>query len=1006
MMSVPAYGFRVFLMVSLLVSAGVWGAPRDAHVRGFEEPPTDCRPHTRWWWGGNALRKEDIVYQLQQMKAQGLGGVEQLSTDTIYEKGNNEYLSPGYMELIVFAAEECKRQGLSFSLNFGGPGWIWAGDWVPKDKQSKVLLSSALDVEGPMSFSGVLSKKAVLNPRDLPRSVRDIGPDDRLVKAVAGRLVDGQLDPDSFVEVAVQSAEGQVRWEVPEGRWRLMGYWITQRGNSNAVDHMSPTAMQWYCDVLGGQLEAAFGGSMAGKVDTLFGDSFEVFIQRNGIYWTDGLFNRFEVDYGYDLVPWLPTIWYEIPTYSSRVRYDVNEFLNRMGMEAFFDTFLDWCEAHGVRGRIQPYGFATDVIEGAGRSHVPEMEITAGEKDAVPWFDTRIGPKKYVASGAHLYGRNIVTTEAYTYLHWQPYRATLEELKIAGDVFLRAGTNKFYNHGYIASPERDIVPSRGFFAGIRISDVNTWWPYYHHVSDYLGRASYLLRQGDFVADIAVYSPLANQWTKDALNARKWTRGFDWGGLGEIILANGYDFDLINDDILQNQTTSEGRYLHAGKMRYSILVLPNIEAMPLASLRQIDDFVRGGGVVIALETVPQAATGLRDWVKEDAEVKEIVAGLFNAPVGRDGTGAKDVGEGRSYQLKTVIHRGNQLDWRSAPLDPFLKVLGEHTQPDFAFDLVKHGLRRNDGLSFIHRRMPERDIYFVTNLQDRAVDVEAAFRVANKQPWEWNPYTGTARPLLEYRHEGETTRLPVRLAPFASMFYVFEKGIAQPHVVDSDGIEVLGVQADGVEVLAPRNGSHHIQWMTAEGLKRGNATTADLPAPFMVGGEWKVRLEGRDFETYDAVWKRLNDWTLLPRTQHFSGTGQYTLEFDLPPSYCAGDMRTKLDLADVGGVAEVTLNGKSAGTVWMRGQILDVTKLLQPGKNRLEVAVTNTLINRVSGLSSLPDVPEDLQAHFGQDPTRNDGHEFKRLVGFSPLSRSGLLGPVRIVPYKIITVSGAR
>ena len=69
-------------------------------------------------------------------------------------------------------------------------------------------------------------------------------------------------------------------------------------------------------------------------------------------------------------------------------------------------------------------------------THLPEMEITAGEKDAVPWFDTRIGPKKYVSSGAHIYGRNIVTTEAYTFMHWENYRSTLEEMKIASDNYL------------------------------------------------------------------------------------------------------------------------------------------------------------------------------------------------------------------------------------------------------------------------------------------------------------------------------------------------------------------------------------------------------------------------------------------------------------------------------------------------------------------------------------------------------------------------------------------
>ena len=52
-----------------------------------------------------------------------------------------------------------------------------------------------------------------------------------------------------------------------------------------------------------------------------------------------------------------------------------------------------------------------------------------GRKGRGGLVDTRIGPKKYVASGAHIYGRDVISTEAFTFMHWRRYRATLEELK-------------------------------------------------------------------------------------------------------------------------------------------------------------------------------------------------------------------------------------------------------------------------------------------------------------------------------------------------------------------------------------------------------------------------------------------------------------------------------------------------------------------------------------------------------------------------------------------------
>ena len=60
---------------------------------GWDKPARTCKPHTRWWWPGNALTKTDITWQLEQMAGQGIGGVEIMSTWQMYEKGNIGYSS-------------------------------------------------------------------------------------------------------------------------------------------------------------------------------------------------------------------------------------------------------------------------------------------------------------------------------------------------------------------------------------------------------------------------------------------------------------------------------------------------------------------------------------------------------------------------------------------------------------------------------------------------------------------------------------------------------------------------------------------------------------------------------------------------------------------------------------------------------------------------------------------------------------------------------------------------
>ncbi|HQH72319.1 MAG TPA: glycosyl hydrolase, partial [bacterium] len=652
-----------------------------------------------------------------------------------------------------------------------------------------------------------------------------------------------------------------------------------------------------------------------------------------------------------------------------KIRYDVNEFLHQTGLETFFRTFLDYCANHGVQGRIQPYGFATDILQGAGMTHIPEMEITAGEKDAVPWFDTRIGPKKYVASGAHLYGKNIVSTEAYTFLHWQPYRATLEELKIASDDFLRNGANLFYNHGYTCSPERDAEPSRSMGAAIHISHDNVWWKYYPHLAEYIARCCWLLRQGESAADIAVYSPLANQWTLDCLNARRWTRDFEWGDLGELITANGYDFDLLNDDILQNHAVGEGGRLRVRNLLYKILILPNLQALPLRTLEAVQQWVRDGGVVIALERLPEQSTGLENYPEKDRRIRKIAAEMFDEPQEEDGTGAKRYGQGMTYCLKNVIDRSHPLDRRGSVLDPFVNTLRRHVTPDFSIDFNREGLRQNNGLTYIHRALKNAELYFVSNIQDRAVQFPVTFRVHHAVPQEWNPYTGEIRRLHCYRETREGIEIPLDLKPYESTFFLFEYGDPPVHVIQDSFTEITQMTDTTITAAVDRNGVFSVQLSHGLGSTKP-VEVMDLPAPLTVEGEWKLTMEGPEFPRVEKTLGRLESWTLDPRTAHFSGTARYDISFDIPPSYLREDILLDLDPGKVGNVAEFWIDDTPRGTVWMRGQTLDVTDALEPGANAIEVRVTNCLINWVSSLPRQPPVPPEFAAQFGQGLPETD------------------------------------
>jgi hypothetical protein len=432
------------------------------------------------------------------------------------------------------------------------------------------------------------------------------------------------------------------------------------------------------------------------------------------------------------------------------------------------------------------------------------------------------------------------------------------------------------------------------------------------------------------------------------------------------------------------------------MEYRVLLLPNISAMPLKSLEIIRDFVSDGGVVVALERVPEASVGFDDYERRDREVRAIVEEMFDTPRWRvNETAPRDYDNGRTYQVRFVIDRSNVLERHSNPTDPFLDVLRRHIKPDVDIDYMRMGMRNNEGLAFVHRRLLGREIYFLTNLQDRPLDMPISFRVSGMVPSEWDPYCGRIERIWEYDDRGDLTWIPIRLEPFGSKIIVFdeveEDGVP---VVDSTFDAILNSKSSKLEAKTGTNGHHRAVLGDGTAIR---TVVGGIPQPYRIDGNWELVLEGIDFPRHSTTMEKLTSWTEVKETRHFSGTGSYNITFDLPGDYISEDLDLELDLGTVGNIAEVWVNGKSAGVRWMRGQFLDTTDLVSEGSNSLEVEVTNTLINRVSGLKELPQVPEDLRERYGKDKMMDKSPSW-RLIGYGPLPNSGLIGPVQILASK--------
>ncbi|HEY0947522.1 MAG TPA: glycosyl hydrolase [Opitutaceae bacterium] len=287
------------------------------------------------------------------------------------------------------------------------------------------------------------------------------------------------------------------------------------------------------------------------------------------------------------------------------------------------------------------------------------------------------------------------------------------------------------------------------------------------------------------------------------------------------------------------------------------------------------------------------------------------------------------------------------------------------------------------------------------------VEALTRAAGQPP---PPSRGQV-----YNFEGNFAPAEVveRALADAELAALAAKGIPPPALPVVT--ELSRQSAGGIEALVWQSGEY--------ALDDGAGRRVAVPSPVTLDGPWTVAFQAGRGAPASIELPELQSLHLHTEAgvKYFSGAATYAREFVVPAAAIGDARRVMLDLGRIEVAAEVRVNGRAAGLVWKEPYRLDVTDLVRPGANQLEVAVTNLWTNRLIGDEQLPAENEfGLPAELG-----GDVHGIVRLppwylkgqpkppggrVTFAtwkfydqdePLVASGLLGPVRVLfPVRVV------
>ncbi len=956
----------------------------------FLTPPETSKPWAYWWWLNANVTKESITHELEGMKAKGLGGFL-LFDVTAYghelvppPERHIDFMSPEWRELVHFAMQEADRLGLQMSMNLSTCGGALQAPWSMGEHSPKQLIFTSIDVTGPTRVTCRLKKPeseffwpvavvaarhadspkqtatdnpaAASNPVTMPDAWTPIFKTGHraasLVLPKDATLVNEVIDLTAKVDAA-----GQLTWDVPKGKWTLLRFGCEPiSGRDKDVDILNTEAVEDHFDRMAKTI-LKDAGPLAGKTLTHF---YNVSWEGTAPSWTPGFEQDFLKYRGYNVRPYLPILAGMVVDnrdVSERFQGDYCRTLSDCFRHNCYQKFTELCHEAGVRWHAEsggPWLFRYPLFSHGdqfafwGVNDMPQGEF---------WWPSKTHTNaRRTAMAAHIYGKPIVSIEAFTHMraHWSAYPASLKPF---GDAAFCDGMNQFVWHTSSASPKEFGKPGIVYFAGTHLNPNITWWDKARPFLDYLTRCQHMLRQGKFVADVCCY-------TSDR-NRKNWGRDEKWGEKTSLELPKGYTYDLLNTEVLLNRlSVDDGDLVLPDGMRYRLLVVDlEEEIIPPQAIAKIIELAEAGATVVLGPRRPTRAPGLTDFPAADDNLARLATKLWGEQTQQPST--------RNFGRGKVIAGTAMADVLQA----------EHILPDC------------DGpFDYIHRHGDDFDAYFLSGTGD----AECTFRTAGKQPELWDATTGQQRAAVHYRTTDDgRTIVPLSLPENGSVFVVFRNPIRQPHLIAIEG------PAAGMEIVDQTDATAQVRFwqpgryvLTTSQKKQLPIDVAELPKPQTLSGPWNVDFLSGMGAPESTVFDQLVAWNEHPdpAIKYYSGTAVYRRSFDLDSKQAAGLVR--LQLGQAKNIVRVRLNGKDLGVVWTAPWTVDLTGLVNSGKNDLEVEVTNLWVNRLIGDADLPPEKRFTKTNVALQKGKRTLRVFQGFGSTDPLETSGLLGPVQL------------
>ncbi|MDQ8201261.1 glycosyl hydrolase [Pelagicoccus enzymogenes] len=526
---------------------------------------------------------------------------------------------------------------------------------------------------------------------------------------------------------------------LPKGKWHVARFGYTSTGAINKP--ATPEGEGLECDKLSADILRFHFNQYVGRVAKMAQDrgikglryseidSYEA----GGQNWTENLDAAFEERFGYDLISWFPLVTgrvVESPRHAAAVLHEFRKLIADLMAENYFDAFTELCNEYGLESYIEPYGFGP----------FEELRIGAKADRVMGEFWVKEGDYRgripSAVSSGRIYGKKVISAEAFTSLSEVNWRGHPYHFKPFGDHIWAKGINEMTFHRFAHQPNTHIVPGMTMSSiGSHIDRTQTWWSNGGKAwFSYLTRGSYLLQQGVPESDILIH--LGDQSPQGIQN----------GNFTNI--PHGFRYDYVNTDVLVNRMTVRDGWLTLPEgTRYRALYLHDSEYIRLATLRRLAELVIEGATLISQK--PLAPIGFSEW-QHQVEFNKLLSVLW----GDSTESIRRVGKGLVATL---------------PITDATAQLGY--EEDLRFDGAPIEY-------FSHRKIGDNELYYIYNDKAEFRTVEIDLRNGDGSPELWHIDTGTIEPITDFTRHGNRLKTTLHLEPHAVRFLLIRRDNNKP------------------------------------------------------------------------------------------------------------------------------------------------------------------------------------------------------------------------------------